>query len=79
MYAKTGAVITVEEAQKNGGLGGAVAELLAENFPTPMRRMGVGDEYGQSGTASELLEHYGLTTKHIMLEVHSLLSAVGKM
>lgn len=76
---KTGAVITVEEAQKNGGLGGAVAELLAENLPTPMRRMGVGDEYGQSGTASELLEHYGLTTKHIMLEVHSLLSAVGKM
>lgn len=75
---RTRAVITVEEAQINGGLGGAVAELLAENLPTPMRRMGVKDQYGQSGSASELLEHYGLTPKHIMLEVHGLLTALGK-
>ena len=71
--------MALKKPSRFDGLGGAVAELLAENLPTPMRRMGVGDEYGQSGTASELLEHYGLTTKHIMLEVHSLLSAVGKM
>jgi transketolase len=63
--AKTGHVITVEEAQINGGLGGAVAELLAENLPTPMVRMGMRDRFGESGKPEELLEHFGLTPKHI--------------
>lgn len=75
---KTGAVITIEEAQVAGGLGGAVAELLSEHQPTPMRRMGVKDHYGESGTPAELLNHFGLTAKHIMLTAHELLHSIGK-
>ncbi len=75
---KTGAVITIEEAQVAGGLGGAVAELLSENQPTPMRRMGVKDRYGESGTPTELLNSFGLTAKHIMLTAHELLHSIGK-
>lgn len=70
---KTGHVITLEEAQINGGLGSAVAELLGENHPVPLRRMGIRDQYGQTGTPEELFEHYGLTAKHVMLTVHELL------
>lgn len=69
---KTGRVITVEEHQINGGLGGAVAEFLAEHHPVPMRRIGVKDTFGQSGDPQELLEHYGLTPKHIVAAAHEL-------
>ena len=64
--AKTGHVITIEEAQINGGLGGAVAEVLGENLPTPMIRMGMRDHFGESGEPEELLEHFGLTSRHIV-------------
>lgn len=67
---KTKAAITVEEAQINGGLGGAVAELLAEEFPVPMKRIGVRDRYGESGKPEELLNLHGLTAKHIALAAH---------
>ncbi|HEX5456664.1 MAG TPA: transketolase family protein [Candidatus Saccharimonadales bacterium] len=63
---KTKKVITVEEHQINGGLGGAIAELLGEEFPVPIKRLGIKDRFGQSGKPEELLEHYGLTAKHIM-------------
>lgn len=76
--AKTGAVITVEEAQIVGGLGGAVAEVLAENAPTPMRRIGIKDRFGESGHPAELLEHFGLTSKNICVNVHELLTNIGK-
>lgn len=76
--AKTGAVITVEEAQIAGGLGGAVAEALSENAPTPMKRIGVKDRFGESGHPAELLEHFGLTSKNITIQVHNLLAAIGK-
>ncbi len=69
---KTKAVITAEEAQINGGLGGAVAELLAEQCPRPMRRVGMKDRFGESGNPEELLEHFGLTAKHIALVAHEL-------
>lgn len=62
---KTGAVVTAEEAQVAGGLGGAVAELLAEQRPAPMHRIGVQDEFGQSGKPEELLKHYKLTSADI--------------
>lgn len=68
--AKTGAVVTVEEAQINGGLGGAIAELLAENHPAPMKRVGMKDRFGESGKPAELLEHFGLTAKHITMAAH---------
>ncbi|MDB5169202.1 MAG: tktA [Candidatus Saccharibacteria bacterium] len=67
---KTGCVVTVEEGQINGGLGGAIAELLAENLPSPMRRIGMKDHFGESGEPSELREHFGLDTKHIRLAAH---------
>ncbi|MDQ3093917.1 MAG: transketolase family protein [bacterium] len=70
---KTGLVITVEEAQINGGLGGAVAELLGENFPVPLRRIGVKDEFGESGTPEELLKKHGLTEHALVLAAHGLL------
>lgn len=75
---KTKAVITIEEAQINGGLGGAVAELLSEQLPTKMARVGVKDSYGQSGKPAELLEHFGITPKHIALQAHQLLTEIGK-
>lgn len=71
---KTRRVITLEEAQINGGLGGAVSELLSEHLPVPVYRMGVKDRFGQSGTPEELLNHYGLTAKHVMIKVHEVLS-----
>lgn len=70
---KTGRVITVEEAQVNGGLGGAVAELLSEEHPTPLKRIGIKDRFGESGKPDELLEHFGLTAKHIRLTAHHMM------
>lgn len=67
---KTKCVITVEEAQIIGGLGGAVAELLGENFPVPMKRIGMQDHFGESGDPDELLTHFGLDAKHIRLAAH---------
>lgn len=67
--AKTGAVVTVEDAQVVGGLGGAVAELLGEELPTPLERIGVHDRFGQSGTVTELWQEYGLTSGHIIAAV----------
>jgi len=67
---KTGAVVTVEEGQIIGGLGGAIAELLAEECPAPLQRIGMKDRFGESGEPSELLEHFGLDAKHIQLAAH---------
>ena len=58
---KTGRVLTAEEAQAAGGFGSAVAELLSEQLPTPLKRIGMLDRYGESGTPTELLEYFGLT------------------
>src|SRR5471030_2567990 len=54
------AIVTVEEHQVAGGMGSAVAEVLAQNFPVPIEFIGVQDKFGQSGTPDELIEHYGL-------------------
>ena len=70
---KTGAVVTVEEHQINGGLGGAVAEVLAENYPVPMERVGMPDTFGESGSPEELLEKYGMSVKKIKESVKSVL------
>ncbi len=71
---KTGCVVTCEEGQINGGLAGVVAEYLSESCPVPLRRIGVRDQFGQSGTPSELFEHYGLTSRHIQMAVHAVLA-----
>lgn len=67
---KTKHVITVEEHQKAGGLGSAVAELLSEHYPVPIIRMGIADRFGESGKPEELLDHYGLSSKAISLTAH---------
>jgi transketolase len=64
---KTGAVVTVEEAQIIGGLGGAIAELIGEEYPVPLKRIGMKDHFGESGTPDELIEHFGLDANHIRL------------
>lgn len=71
---KTKLVITVEEAQINGGLGGAVAELLGEELPTKMKRIGMKDRFGESGKPDELLQHFGLTAKHIAMCAHDMMN-----
>jgi transketolase len=55
-----GAVVTVEEHQRQAGMGSRVAEILAENEPTPIEFVGVEDRFGQSGDPAELIEHYGM-------------------
>ena len=65
MAMQTGAVVTAEEHSIIGGLGGAVAECLAEGCPVPMRRVGVRDTFGGSGPAKELLGLFGLDAKAI--------------
>lgn len=70
---KTGAIATVEEHQVAGGMGSAVAECLAENFPVPMKFIGVHDQFGQSGTPEELIAHYGMDEQSIIKAVKSLL------
>ena len=70
---KTGRIVTVEEHQIAGGMGSAVAECLAQNFPVPIEFIGVHDQFGQSGTPDELIEHYGLGTKSIIKAVEKIL------
>lgn len=57
---ETKAIVTVEEHQVMGGMGSAVAEVLAQNFPVPVEFIGIQDKFGQSGTPEELVEHYGM-------------------
>lgn len=61
-----GAIVTVEEHQVAGGLGSAVAEVLAEKFPVPIEFIGVRNLFGQSGKPEELIEHYGMGVSHIL-------------
>lgn len=67
---KTRGVVTVEEGQIAGGLGGAIAELLGEELPVRLRRVGMKDRFGESGKPDELFQHFGLTAKHIMMAAH---------
>lgn len=69
---QTGYIVTVEEHQIAGGMGSAVAEVLAEAYPVPMRFVGVHDQFGQSGKPSELIEYYGLGVHAIKRAVKSL-------
>ena len=70
---ETGAIVTVEEHSIYGGLGGVVAEILAETYPVPMRIIGVNDEFGESGEYPELLKKHGLTSNYIFKSVKELL------
>lgn len=70
---KCGAVVTVEEHNVKGGLGGAVAELLAKNCPVPMEFVGMQDVFGESGPPAELIKKYGMDVKDIKIAVKKVL------
>jgi transketolase len=71
---ETGAIVTAEEHSVIGGLGSAVAEVLGENCPVPMRRVGIYDRFGESGNPEALLEKYGLTARHLVMAAEELLA-----
>lgn len=66
---ETNKLISIEEHSIIGGLGSAIAEVLVENYPAKLTRMGMKDCFGKSGKAQELLEYFGLTSKEIVEEV----------
>ncbi|MFA6258587.1 MAG: transketolase C-terminal domain-containing protein [Candidatus Paceibacterota bacterium] len=70
---ETKAIVTVENHQKIGGMGSAVSEVLAREYPTLMEFIGIDDTYGQSGTPKELIEHYGLGVMGITSAVERIL------
>lgn len=74
MAQKTGAVVTCEEHNIYGGLGSAVAEVLVENCPVPMTRVGVEDSFGESGLPDQLLEKYGLTVDNIVKKAKAVIA-----
>jgi transketolase len=64
--AETGALVTAEEHNVVGGLGAAVCELVSGEYPVPVIRLGVNDEFGRSGDAGELLRLYGLCPENLV-------------
>lgn len=75
---ETGAIVTLEEHQIAGGMGSAVAECLARNYPVPIEFIGVKDKFGQSGTPEELIEYYGMGEKAIKEAVKKVLLRKAK-
>ena len=71
---ETGALVTAEEHTIYGGLGSAVAEVLVENCPVPMARVGVEDTFGRSGTVPALMAYYGLTAENIAKKAKEVIS-----
>lgn len=78
LASETGAVVTAEDHNIIGGLGGAIAEVLGEHAPTPMKRIGMRDKFGTSGNGLELLEYFGLGSQNIVMAVHELLAYNSK-
>ncbi len=72
---KTGRVVTAEEAQVAAGFGGAVAELLSEKLPTPLKRIGMYDRFGESGMPNELLDHFGLNAEKMVPTIKEFIDA----
>lgn len=75
---ETGAIVACEEHQVTGGLGGAVAEVLSQNYPVPLKIIGIKDCFGESGKPDELLQKYGLTKEAIIKAVTAVLIMKGK-
>jgi len=70
---KTGCVVSCEEHQRNGGLGDAIAQVLATEFPAPQEYIAVNDSFGESGTPAQLMEKYGLSAQHIVEAVQKVM------
>ena len=75
---KTRTVVVAEEHQRAGGLGDAIANVLAQNFPVPMEYVGVKDSFGESGTPMQLLDKYGLSKKDVLWAVKDAIERKGK-
>ena len=75
---ETGAIVTVEEHNIYGGLGGAVAECLSQNCPAPLEVVGIADTFAESGSYPELLKKYGLTDEHVYHAVKKVLARKGR-
>lgn len=73
----SGAIVTAEEHSIIGGLGGAVAEVISENEPVPLKRVGINDKFGMSGSTADLLKHYGLTKDAIKEAVYHIIERKG--
>ena len=71
---ETKAIVTAEEHSIIGGLGSAVSEVVSENHPVIVKKVGINDSFGESGTPNELLEKYGLTAKNIVEKVKEALN-----
>ncbi len=69
---KCGAVVTIEEHQVNGGMGSAVAEVITGNYPVPIKRVGMPDVFGESGSPEELLKKYGMNSSQVIKAVNEL-------
>jgi transketolase len=69
----TGSIVTAEEHTIIGGLGSAVCEVIAEDYPVPVRRVGIRDVFGQSGEVEELMRAYGLTDENLVKNVHDVM------
>ncbi len=74
---ESGAIVTAEEHNILGGLGGAVAEVLVENTPVPMARVGIRDSFCESGSWKELFAKYGLTSSDIVKKVKEVMKRRG--
>jgi transketolase len=74
---ETGAIVTVEEHTVLGGLGSAIAEVVVQAHPVPMKMVGVQDRFGVSGDPGELFKHFGLTPKNIVLAAKEALKMKG--
>lgn len=75
---ETGAIVTAEDHQKHAGLGGAVAELLAETMPTPQEFVAVNDTFGESGKGEELMRKYGIARDDVVAAVRKVLKRKKK-
>lgn len=77
LAARTGAIVTAEDHSIIGGLGSAVAEVLSEQLPTRMKRVGIQDVYGESGPNDALLDKYGISAPHIVRAAKELLGVIA--
>lgn len=75
---KTGRAVTAEEAQVAGGFGSLIAELITEQLPMPLHRIGMRDRFGESGTPAELLDHFGLTGVKMVDEINRFCEAMPR-
>jgi transketolase len=71
---ETGAIVTAEEHQVNGGLGGAVSEVVVQRHPVPMELVAVHDRFGQSGKPAELMTAFGLKERDVVAAIERVLA-----